>query len=147
MKRIIACATCMIVILGGIFLTGCSEKEEIQQQTEKNTERYEEMETTTSVGVFYQMYKELIADIDIAELKEVAYDYYKDLTFIEEIIDIRLCENESDIEAYIGRQFVLCEAVVLEVDTITYGMEKLDRRFMTLEKNDIGEWMVYTEGR
>ena len=59
----------------------------------------------------------------------MAYDYYKDLTFIEEVIDIRLCEKESDIETYI------------------YGMEKLDRRFMLLAKNDVGEWTVYGEGR
>ena len=77
----------------------------------------------------------------------MAYDYYKDLTFIEEVIDIRLCEKESDIETYIHGEFALGEAVVLEVDTIIYGMEKLDRRFMLLAKNDVGEWTVYGEGR
>ena len=64
MKRIITLATSLLVILGGTFLTGCSEKEEIQQQTEKVTERYEDMETTTSEGIFYQMYKEIVADIE-----------------------------------------------------------------------------------
>lgn len=158
MKKIVS-VTCMIVVVCCVFLSGCSRYEEIQQPTTKNTEkyeeiqqstkqnteRYEEMETSELTKSFYQIYAESIADIKIEVLKEVAYDYYNELTFIDKIDDIRICKIESEIKAHIGEDYVLGEAVVLEIDAITNGMS--DRRFMTLYKYNNGEWKVYNEGR
>ena len=161
MRRIIVNATIMIVVFGCIFFIGCSRKEEnqqptnqnienyeeIQQSTNQNTEKYEEIETTALTTNFYQMYIESISDIDIEVLKEVAYDYYNDLTFIEEIVDIRKCTIEAEIKAFTEEDDVLGEVVVLEVDTITYGMEGIDNRVMTLKKDNTGKWKVFGEGR
>lgn len=161
MKKKIVNVTCMIVVFSCIFFIGCSRKEDTQQPTKQNTERYEEiqqstkqniekyeeMETTLLTKNFYQMYMESIADIDIEALKEVAYDYYNDLTFIEEIVDIRTCTIEAEIKAFTEEDDVLGEVVVLEVDTITYGMEGTDKRFMVLKKDNTGKWKVDNEGR
>ena len=114
MKKIIANVTCMIVVFSCVFFIGCSKKEETHQPTKQNTVKYEEtqqstkqnienheeMETTVLTKNFYQMYMESIADIDIEVVKEAAYDYYNDLTFIEEIVDIRICTIEAEIKAF-----------------------------------------------
>ena len=161
MKKIIVNVTCMIVVFSCVFFIGCSKKEETHQPTKQNTVKYEEtqqstkqnienqaeMETTVLTKNFYQMYMESIADIDIEVVKEAAYDYYNDLTFIEEIVDIRICTIEAEIKAFTEEDDVLGEVVVLEVDTITYGMEETDKRFMTLKKDNTGKWKVDNEGR
>lgn len=147
MKSKFIFVTYVIVFLCGVFLIGCNEKETIQHKTEQNTElggKFE-IETTTSIEDFYQVYIEAIADIDIEELKVVANDYYNDLTFIDEIIDIRICKNASEIKAFIGEEYVLGEVVVLEIDAITDGIN--DKRFMVLNKHITGVWKVYSEGR
>ena len=161
MKSLTVSTTIMIVVFSCIFFIGCSRKEEnqqptnqniekyeeIQQSTNQNTEKYEEIETTALTTNFYQMYIESISDIDIEVLKEVVYDYYNDLTFIEEIVDIRKCTIEAEIKVFTEEDDVWGEVVVLEVDTITYGMEETDKRFMTLKKDNTGKWKVDNEGR
>ena len=161
MKKLIVSATSMMVVFGCVFFIGCSRKEETQQPTKQNTEKYEETQQSTKQNTesqeetestelaedFYQRYIESIADIDIEVLKEVAYEYYNDLTFIEEIVDIRTCTIEAEIKAFTEEDDVLGEVVVLEVDTITYGMEETDKRFMTLKKDNTGKWKVDNEGR
>lgn len=138
---------CVIAFLCGVFLIGCKENETIQHKTEQNTELDGkiEIETTTSIEDFYQVYKEAIADIDIEELKVIVNDYYNEVTFIDEIVDIRICENASEIKAFIGEEYILGEVVVLEIDAITNGIN--DKRFMVLNKHITGVWKVYSEGR
>ena len=157
MKKIIVSAISMLVLLGCIFLIGCSRKEEnpqptqqvTQKLTQNNTETQEETESTELAKDFYQMYIESIANIDIEEVKKVAYDYYfNELTFIKEVVDIRICKEEW-LTPFMGEDAVLGEFVVFEVDTITYGMEDIgtDYRFMTLQKDNTGKWKVTNEGR
>ena len=71
-----------------------------------------------------------------------------ELTFIKEVIDIRICKEEW-LTPSIREDAVLGEFVVFEVDTITYGMEDIgtDYRFMTLQKDNTGKWKVTNEGR
>ena len=153
MKKIIVSAISMLVLLGCIFLIGCSRKEEnpqsTQQPTQNNTETQKETESIELAKDFYQMYIESIGDIDIEEVKSVAYDYYfNELTFIKEVIDIRICKEEWLTE-FVNEDAVLGEFVVFEVDTITYGMEDVgtDYRSITLQKDNTGKWKVTNEGR
>ena len=90
MKSKVVFTIYIIVVLCGGFLIGCKERETIQCETEQNTELDKELEieTTTSIEDFYRAYKESIADIDIEEIKLIANNYYNDVFFIEEIIDL-----------------------------------------------------------